>query len=184
MKNKTTIFGFMAGVVVAGLVIVSVINFIYRSDYLTGSVIAEDVKKLEAIFVKIHKDCIILSFDYQQNPINFLNVEKFTGSEVGSMNLARPENWKGPYVDDNPTVQGKEYMVVRTKQGHFITPGNGVKLPSGRTIGKDLVLNEDADIDYMMRRRSELYFKGRQLAQRMISFRPPVEYPLAWKLES
>lgn len=166
MKNGRLIMSMAAGVIIIGLFVVSITTFIYRADIGTGTIIADEVKKLSAIFDRINKKCVILGFDEQQNVINFLNVTKFVGSEVGSMNLAYSEKWEGPYVANNPEIQGKEYMVVRTKQGHFITPGNEVQLPSGAVIGKDLILDENADIEGMIASH-KLSFRGRSLATKI-----------------
>ncbi|MCK5632726.1 hypothetical protein KAH94_03190, partial [bacterium] len=99
-----------------------------------------------------------------KNPINFLNIEKFVGSEVGSMNLAYPKQWEGPYLNDNPTIQEKEYMVVRTKKGYFITPGQGVRLGNGKVIGKDIIIDENSEIFSMMQDETTLQFEGKSLA--------------------
>ncbi len=166
MKRGRWVIGIATGVVIAGLCVVSFINFYYRSEYVTGTMISQEVKRLGGIFQAIHQRCKILGFDNQQNLINFLNVEKFVGSEVGPMNLKYPEKWDGPYLKDNPTIQTKEFMVVHTQQGYFVTPGNGVRLPSGKVIGKDIVFDESADIGQMIQDRL-LVFKKRALAQRL-----------------
>lgn len=161
----------------SALVIVLGFSLLYTwrtSTMLSGNTIADDVQKLAAVFAKINEHCGISSFDYQQNPINFLNTVQFVGSEVGPMNLAHPEKWKGPYLDDNPTVQGKEYMVVRTAKGHFITPGNGVKLPNGLVIGKDIVLDDQADIPALIRDQQGLLFNDKPLAAPMGELFTPV----------
>lgn len=155
------------GAVIVGLLILTFVNYFYRSDVVSGTIITQEVKRLGEIFQRIHEDCTILGFDNQQNVINFLNVKTFTGSEVGPMNLARPEKWRGPYVDDNPTIQSKEFMVVKTNDGLFITPGNGVRLPNGKVIGKDVILSKDADIAAMMQDSNALRFKDRALAQKL-----------------
>ncbi len=164
MRNKKLFLGLGVGVCAAILIFAVVFSFMYRSRELTTDVIAEDVQKLVTIFDDINKQCGIISFDYQQNPINFLNVGTFRSSEVGPMNLARADKWQGPYVDDNPSVQGKEYMVVRTKKGYFITPGMGVKISNGAVIGKEIILNEDADIEAMMRNPKKLLFENKAFA--------------------
>ncbi len=167
MKNQRMFIGFGVGALAMAFTVIVLFSFMYRSKAVTGNVIADDVKRLATIFEDIHKQCRIMSFDYQQNPINFLNVKTFTGSEVGPMNLSYADKWQGPYMEDNPTVQGKEYMVVRTKKGYFITPGKDVKLPNGLEVGKDIILNEDADIEAMMRNPQKLLFKNRPLAARL-----------------
>ncbi len=167
MKNQTIYLGLGVGIVATLLFIAVIFSYRYRSTDLTGNVIADDVQKLAKIFDAIHEQCGIISFDYQQNPINFLNVKSFTSSEIGPMNLSYADKWNGPYLEDNLAVQGKEYMVVRTQKGYFITPGEGVKLPNGFIIGKDIVLNESADIEAMMRNPQKLLFKERSLAARL-----------------
>lgn len=154
------------------IVAIGIIAFIWigffnvekRTQITTGALITQEVEKLRQIFEQINKDCTILDFDFQKNPINFLNVKTFSGSEVGPMNLVYPKKWRGPYVPDNPTMQDKEYQIVRTKMGYYITPGDGVKLPNGKIIGKDIILNEDADITVMMQDDNALRFEGRSLA--------------------
>ena len=139
-------------------------NVTYRARHNTGVLIADDVIQLQEIFHRIHKTCNIIDFDYQKNPINFLNVKGFSSSEVGPMNLVHPDKWEGPYVEDNPTMQATEYQIVYTKKGYFITPGEGVKLPNGKVIGKDIILDEDADIPALMIDTDGLLFKDRALA--------------------
>ncbi|MDP3889557.1 MAG: hypothetical protein Q8Q25_03385 [bacterium] len=150
--------------ILGGLFFIAITNVFFSSKKITSGMITEEVAKLAYIFQRIDQTCSILSFDYQKNPINFLNVKTFTGSEVGPMNLVHPEKWEGPYLEDNPTIQGKEYQVVKTNQGYFITPGDGVKLPNGKIVGVDIVLDEKADIAALMRDENALMFQGKALA--------------------
>ncbi len=149
-------------------VVISVVNLFYRSKVTTGRMIAAEVVQLHDIFQRIHRTCQIIDFDYQKNRINFLNVKSFTGSEVGPMNLVHPNKWEGPYLDDNPTIQGIEYQIVRTKKGYFITPGDKVKLPNNKIVGKDIILDEDADITAMMHNENKMMFERKSLATPLI----------------
>jgi len=146
------------------LIVIAIFNWRITSRLYLGNLINHEVKELKNIFETIDKQCKILSFDYQKNRINFLTIQSFVGSEVGSMNLAHPEHWQGPYLDDNPTYQGREYIVVRTKKGYFITPDVGVTLPNGAVIDKDIILDEDADIAQMMTDENQLMYSGKSLA--------------------
>jgi len=94
-------------------------------------------------------------------------VSKFTGSEVGPMNLVHPEKWEGPYLKDNPTIYHIAYQVVSTKKGYFVTPGDGVKLPNKKIIGTDIILDQKADIDTMMFDQETLSYKNKPLAARL-----------------
>lgn len=181
MRNKKLFLGLAVGIGIAVLVFTVFFSFMYRSKAVTSYTISDDIEKLVTIFNDINRQCGIISFDYQQNPINFLNVVTFTSSEVGPMNLAHADKWQGPYVNDNPNVQGKEYMVVHTKKGYFITPGNGVKLPNGAVIGQDIILNEDADIQAMMRDSNKLLFKDKALAA-PLKLSNKIAYPDIWNI--
>lgn len=149
-------------------VVISVVNLFYRSKVTTGRMIIAEVIQLHDIFQRIHRTCQIIDFDYQKNRINFLNVKSFAGSEVGPMNLVHPNKWEGPYLEDNPTMQAIEYQIVRTKKGYFITPGDKVKLPNNKIVGKDIILDEDADITAMMHNENMMMFEGKPLAMSLI----------------
>lgn len=154
----------LLGILAVFFVVISLFNFWFRAYSYDPAFIQKDLKTLQEIFITIDNDCKILGFDFQRNPINYLNVGTFKSSELGSMNLAYPHNWKGPYLNDNLQVQNKEYQIVSTKKGYFITPGDNVLLPNGKTIGKEIILNEDADIEQLMRDDNALSFKGQPLA--------------------
>jgi hypothetical protein len=157
----------LAAVVIATTVVLigmTIVNTRYRAKDDSGMMMADAVVELRDIFHRIHTTCVIIDFDNQKNSINFLNVEKFTGSEVGPMNLAHPEKWQGPYLQENPTMQHIAYQVVSTKKGYFITPGDGVKLPNNKILGKDIVLDKKADIEAMMTDANALMYKDKPLA--------------------
>ncbi len=135
----------------------------YMPSY-TDQLIADDIKKLNNIFQEINKNAGISHFDYLKNRIDFLNVEKFAGSKVGSMNLLHPEKWKGPYVQENPTINQKVYEIIKTKNGNFIVPGEGTKLANDKIIGKDIIFDENSDIEYMAKDTNLLLSKFGPLA--------------------
>ena len=149
---------------VIALVVMMGINFWYRPAVYAADVITKDLTFLSEVMTRIDQRCKIKSFDFQKNPINFLTIGSFKSSELGSMNLSYPDLWEGPYVNDNPSTQGIEYQIVVTKKGYFITPGDGVKLPNGKVIGLDLILDENADIEALSRDEQALMYKGVSLA--------------------
>lgn len=153
------------------MVLVGIAIFSVRSGakQFSGEAMVSDIVLLAGLFEQINNDCTILSFDGQKNPINFLTVGSFAGSEVGSMNLVHPERWRGPYLHDNAAIQGIEYQIVRTDAGYFIVPGEGVKLPNGQIIGKDLHLDATADIAKLVQEGQALNFKGKPLAVQILS---------------
>ncbi len=155
----------IAAIVFAIFVVIAVMNTFITSKEYVADIIDRDIKNLVEIFKKIDTQCEILVFDFSKNPINFLTVAKFTGSQVGSMNLIHPENWQGPYLKESPRIQDKDYVIRKTDKGLFITPDDGVKLPNGKIIGKDLILDEKADIAALMKEEGALKFKDKLLAE-------------------
>lgn len=160
-KKKISI---VSAILLGSLFLITLVTLFRRATVASPTLIAQDLKLLSGIFDKIEADCGILSFDAQKNVINFLNVGSFAGSEVGPLNLRYPQNWKGPYLQDNPMAQGIEYQIVGTVKGYFITPGDGVKLPNGKIVGTDIKLNNHADIESMMQKGGDLFYDNTSLA--------------------
>lgn len=156
--------------IICGLIGFSIYTFRARKMRDKGVILAQDVARLSCIFAQIDATAGIAGFDFQKNEINFLNIKKdgFVGSEVGSMNLIRPARWEGPYVNEVSSLQEQNYMIARTQQGYFITPRDGVKLPNGKVIGKDILLDENADIETMMQDNLMLAHNGAPLAAKIV----------------
>lgn len=159
----------IAVAIIFGLIAFSIATFRGRKARDRGIAIAQDITRLACIFQQIDATAGIAGFDFPKNEINFLNIKKdgFVGSEVGSMNLIRPARWEGPYVNEVSSLQEQNYMVVRTKQGYFITPRDGIKLPNGKVMGKDIILDENADIETMMQDDALLAHNGAPLAAKI-----------------
>ncbi len=149
------------------LLFISIGHLLYESTAFKDALIASDVAKLAEIFERIDQKCKIINFEHRHNHIDFLTVKEFVGSEIGSMNLAYPSAWEGPYVKDNPTMQEEFYQIVRTKKGYFIVPGDGVELSNGKVIGKDIVFSAKSDIEAMAQDPEQLMFEGKVLAARV-----------------
>jgi hypothetical protein len=145
-------FPYISIPIIAILIAIALYNLKFTFKRDMGDLIAHDVAQLAQVLKKINDDCYILSVHGQKNPINFLNIKKggFSGSQVGPLNLARPAKWQGPYEGHTLEIQDIPYLLVKTKKGYFISPGLGVKLPNGKIIGKDIILDENADINELI----------------------------------
>ena len=164
-KKKS--WAFFVGTIFVVLVGLTFMRYRWFSREYTNALIAQDVARLKDIFERIDATCGIINFEHEKNHIDFLNVISFVGSEVGSMNLRNPSFWQGPYIKDNPTMQEKYYQIVVTPSGHFIAPGDGVKLGNGKIIGKDIILNKDSDFAKLMRTPEALLAGKISLAARI-----------------
>lgn len=129
--------------------------------------IAQDISNIYSVLKIIDDECNILSIKADVNTIDFFTVKSFAGSEVGSLNLAHPDQWRGPYMDNNPSIRGKSYEIVRARTGYYIVPGRGVKLPNGFTIGTDLIIDRNSDVDMMLEEGGDLHYKGVGLAKKL-----------------
>lgn len=138
------------------LFFISVWTFLRFSHYSTDTVIVQDLQNLQKIFKEIDKDCKIIGFEHTKNYIDFLTVKEFVGSQIGSMNVTYPRKWKGPYLKRTPTVNEQQYFILKNKNGYYLVPGDGVVLANGKTIGKDLMLDETSDIDALLQNSAAL----------------------------
>lgn len=166
-RFKENIIPYTLSVILGILFLISLMVFLRQSKTYPEVVMLEHIQKLSSIFDMIHKDTKIIGFEHQKNYIDFLTVRSFVGSEVGAMNVTYPDKWAGPYLNDNPTIQEKQYQIVRTKTGYFIVPGEGVTLINGKVIGKDIIFDENANIEEMMRDPEQLQYQGKALAAKL-----------------
>lgn len=153
----------LLGLVFGALFIFTLLYFFGESRKATSSIIFEHTQKLRDILQTIDKDCTILGFDLEKNYINFLNVKGFLGSEIGSMNLGHPKNWKGPYVTENFTIQGIPYYILKANKGYYIVPGDGVILSDGKILGRDIAINSTTDIETLTKVEKGLSYQEKPL---------------------
>jgi hypothetical protein len=164
-KRASKMWAIGVGSVLAVLLASTIGVFLYNARMLTDRIIVRDIGDLDAIFKTIHERAVITGFEHDVNYVDFLNITSFAGrSGFGPINLRNPEGWEGPYVEDNPKVQTKLYEIVRTKQGHFLVPGSGVKLSSGLILGRDIILDKDADIQVLIEEKTLVDKNGNPLA--------------------
>lgn len=173
-KKMTPIWQFMQKYFVifsASFLAILMLIFVFRvfSDrtQILTAVIREDLAMIESILSQIDKECNILDIRRHSAMIDFLTVEKFTGSVVGPLNLARPQNWKGPFLSQNPAIQQKFYEIIQAKDGYFVVPGEGAELPNGLVMGQDVVIDGDTLVEPMLQVGGPLWYKDQACAARL-----------------
>ena len=160
-------FALMTVALFTGLFFVAILQLMYEAKVFVDQQIAQDIEQLSKIFTKIDADCRIVTFAQQKNAIDFLNVKKFAGTTVGSMQLMFPDRWKGPYLTESLSVFGKPYMIVRTKTGFFIAPPEGTRLGNGKLVGTDILLDETANVSALMQDARGLKSADKALAAKL-----------------
>lgn len=164
LKKYFTLFSSTLLLMLAAIFVFRLMN---NKPYFMASVMSEDLAKLSKIFQQIDETCNILSVSRERCTVDFLTVEKFVGSEIGCLNLAFPENWKGPYVPVNPRFQEQHYELISVDEGLFIVPGNKVKLPTGYIMGKDIVISRTTPMKKLIASGGMLNYKGQALASHL-----------------
>lgn len=150
------------------LVIVFVAKIFYSRPRIIASIIEDDIKLIALALEKIDAKCSILTIEGDHNEVDFLNVEKFSGSQVGPIGLAYADRWEGPYLRINPTFQETFYEIVKAKDGIFVMPGRGAVLPSGLEIGKDFIVGTGTEVEKMTKEGGPLTFKGKKFASKLL----------------
>lgn len=162
-NKKMRLIPLASGVLLFVLFGVAVYRLFYQARTVVNSIVVEHIAQLGDIFKKINDTCVITDVTQPVNHINFLTVKSFVGSEIGPLNLAYPKEWRGPYLKDNPSIQGHVYEIVKTKQGYYIVPGMGVQLTNGKVMGKDIVITPDTDMHALIE-KGTLRHDGKALA--------------------
>lgn len=168
LRKNYLVTAIVAIIVIGGALSFTIYQFYKQSRLATDRIITEHIEQLVTAYTKIEEDCEILHILHERNYIDFLNVRSFSGSEVGSLNLVRPERWSGPYMLDNPTMQGKLYEIVHIKGGYYIVPGQGVKLTNGKVIGKDIIFDNTTDMNALIK-SADLVYQDKPLVAPMPS---------------
>lgn len=149
------------------LVVFVFFKIYYTKPHFIAQLIKADLYRLEEILHKVDKTCEILSLQNDREKINFLTIKSFSGSMVGGINLAHPKKWGGPYVKQNPSIQNKFYELVQAQDGYFVVPGNGVVLPNGAVMGRDVVINRKIALGSALQPTGLLNYKGVPLATKV-----------------
>jgi hypothetical protein len=166
-KYGKRIFPFLVVLFAVLITFVMIYNVVYNRPFFRTRLIAFDTHKISQTLKEIDSCCNILSVRSQRNTIDFLTVRSFVSSEIGCLNLAYPQQWKGPYFRDNPSIKGRVYEIVKAKDGNYVIPGHGVVLPNGLMMGKDVVITKNVSVDAMLQKGGDLNYKGIELGKRL-----------------
>ncbi|MFH1831805.1 MAG: hypothetical protein ABH827_03290 [bacterium] len=155
----------------SSMLVLLLIFFIFKSyydkSYFSSILIKNDLKRVNAILHKIDTECSILSITGGRAQINFLTVKSFAGSVVGGVNLAYPKKWTGAYTEQDPTLQQRYYELVKAKDGYFIIPGSGVRLPNGLVMEKDINITPQTTVADLIKPGGKLFYKGTEFARKI-----------------
>lgn len=150
-------------IMLLAIVVVPAYYFWHQASQANSRVIAQDVQKMAIAFAKINEDSRLLGFDLDKTPVNFLNVKAFSGPTIGSMSLEHPERWKGPYLEKTPMVSDTYYYILKTPQGYYLVPGDGIQLEGGKVLGRDIIITPHTAIEDLVKNEPALTYNGQPL---------------------
>lgn len=151
------------------LITLAVSKEVYNKPRFTAGVISQDVQRLAAIMGEINERCLIKVVSKGRIKLDFLSSDLAPAVETSGLILAHPEQWDGPYVSSTPRIQGKPYELLQTKDGLFVLPGEGVRLPNGYRMGKHVKVSSQSNITAMMTSGGKLFSYGCPLVGRVES---------------
>lgn len=122
----------------------------YKGTSDVNSVIIADIAQLAEIIKRVDARCKIIGFSHEKNNIDFLHLSTVPGRQVNALIIDYPEQWQGPYLKRDLKIQGAFYQIVQTRTGYFIVPGQGVRLDSGKIIGRDIMISKETDLGPLM----------------------------------
>lgn len=158
---KMRIFPIVSASLLVFLVMGSVLWIRYARPSYIAHLIHRDVAKLAKMLKQIDRDCAVVSIKQQRTPIDFLTIKGFEGSEIGSIALAHPARWQGPYLHDNPSLQDDIlYEIVKLKEGYFVIPGVGVVLPNKLAVGQDFEIHAGISFKTLTMHGGPLNYRG------------------------
>lgn len=137
LKNKIN-FKFITFILIIISLIFVVFYFFFKSN---KNLYNEKIYEIGQIIEDIDKKCKIICFANEHNPIDFLNVKEFSGNHIGSIQIANPKNWTGPYLEQIALYKQKPINIFVHSSGCYIIPGEGTLLSENKIVGKDIIFD-------------------------------------------
>ena len=163
----TKVFPIFSLCVLAAILGFFVYKYVQNKPFHKARTIIIDLEVLARVLHVIDESCSILSVKYDHTKIDFLNTVAFEGSEIGGLNLAYPRQWKKSFLKDNPTVEGIEYELVRAKDGFYVMPGQGLRLPNDLVMGKDIIIDRSVAVMPLLKEGGPLFYQNMPLAKKI-----------------
>lgn len=161
-------FPVVSATILGSLLLLFVHQIVSERPFLYTAIIQTDLERISRSLNAIDSSCSITDITTDRLPITFLNVEKFTGKELGGLVLGHPELWHGPYAHENPMLQTHPYELVKGEDGYYIVPGAGVQLPNGKKMGVDVVISVQTDVASLTKEGGVLNYQGYLLARPLL----------------
>ena len=163
IKNKVNL-----NFVIFLTIIISLIAIIFYHFFKTDkNLYNEKIYEIGKIIEDIDKKCQILCFAGEYNPIDFLNVKEFTGNHIGSIQIADPKKWAGPYSEEIALYKEKPITVFVHNSGCYIIPGKGTILNENKEVGKDIIFDSSFDEELLIKNNPSLIQNGKRLIYKL-----------------
>lgn len=139
-------------------------HFVMYTPLWHTRLIQGDLNQIAHATYLMDHDCGLQELRTGRHPIKLLTQKTPPESVI---ELSHPENWRGPYLHKVLTLQGKPYELLKTKNGLYVVPGNGVKLPSGAVIGDTFSWCANTDMNALSQSGGILFYQSAPLVRRV-----------------
>lgn len=129
-----------------GLLVICTAHFVGQSSDWNAGVVRADLSHIAAALTAFERDCGLTAVLPGMHSLHFLTSASRPTDELAGFCVQHANNWRGPYINKVPVVQGYPYSLLKVAQGIFIVPSQGVHLPKGQVVGKDFFWIDSLDI--------------------------------------
>lgn len=141
-----------AGRYVISLVSISLLamctaHFVANGSTWSPGMVGANLHKINEALLRFDQDCGIQRSVPGRYSLHFLTLRYPSVDDLGGFLLKSTQGFAGPYMRTVPVVDGYPYALVVNAQGMFIVPGDGVQLPNGHRLGKEIFLDAESDIE-------------------------------------
>ena len=129
-----------------GLLVICTAHFVGQSSDWNVGVVRADLSHIATALSAFERDCGLNAVLPGMHSLHFLTSATRPTDDFAGFSLQCASNWKGPYINKIPVVQGYPYSLLKVAQGIFIVPSQGVNLPKGQVVGKDFFWTDGLDV--------------------------------------
>jgi len=143
-------------------------HFVANGSAWSAHVVRADLHNAVEALSRFDTDCGLKKVLPGIHALDFLTMSYLPVDSLAGFDIQNVRAWQGPYLKTVPVVDGRPYVLLATESGLFVAPSYGVRLPSGKLLGRDVVWDWQSDIDAMTADDAPLSHQGEPLARKFV----------------
>lgn len=168
----------IGSLIIVALTAICAAHFVMHTPLWHTRLIQGDLNRIAQAVHALDRDCGIKNMRTGRYPLMPLTQYAWPSGQLHGMSVARPENWRGPYLPKVIALQGKPYELLKTNSSLYVVPGNGVTLPSGAIIGDTFSWCANTDVNALSQSGGILFYQSAPLV-RQVEYGAPTPVKVA-----